>query len=155
MTQQQSSTAKLSDRSVRTGDLCLGPKPSQNDTHQQHDTLTVTFSFSFRNSEISTIQRLNPIFACFSPLFSIQRCHCAMLGAALPPRPPGGAPPKELPPAGQRRLPDGRRPDHLWSVPGLERWLGIFLWVFQQFLIPSGTDCYITIENHHLNDMII
>eukprot|EP00435_Cladocopium_sp_Y103_P052551 s1209_g16.t1 len=40
----------------------------------------------------------------------------AMLGAALPPRPPGGAPPKELPPAGQRRLPDGRRPDHLWSV---------------------------------------
>lgn len=44
----------------------------------------------------------------------------AMLGA-LPPRPPpapGGPPmPRELPPAGQRRLPDGRRPDHLWSVP--------------------------------------
>ncbi|CAK9009200.1 unnamed protein product [Durusdinium trenchii] len=43
----------------------------------------------------------------------------AMLGA-LPPRPPpapGGPPmPRELPPAGQRRLPDGRRPDHLWSV---------------------------------------
>jgi len=36
--------------------------------------------------------------------------------ANLPPRPPGGGPPRELPPAGQRRLPDGRRPDHLWSV---------------------------------------
>lgn len=35
--------------------------------------------------------------------------------AALPPRPPGN-PPKELPPAGQRRLPDGRRPDHMWNV---------------------------------------
>ena len=36
--------------------------------------------------------------------------------ANLPPRPPGGGPPRELPPAGQRRLPDGRRPDHLWSA---------------------------------------
>jgi len=39
-----------------------------------------------------------------------------MAMANLPPRPPGGGPPRELPPAGQRRLPDGRRPDHLWSA---------------------------------------
>ena len=75
----------------------------------------------------------------------------AMLGGALPPRPPGNppaqVPPRELPAAGRRRFAhQGERPDHLWSAPWYLKFavLGILALIAVCFFI-----CLVLLVNVH------